>query len=74
VRYRAHQTGHVRVHVLDPRGRRVRALFEGIVGEGAQAVRWDGRDDAGRPVASGVYLASITMGQHRTVGPMVLVR
>ena len=48
--------GPLRVEIYDARGRRVRGLFAGVVGSAAGTLRWDGRDDAGRPQASGLYL------------------
>jgi len=48
--------GRARIAIFDVRGRRVRMLIDGTLGPGARQVRWDGNDDAGRPVASGLYL------------------
>ena len=36
-------------------------MMEGEVGPGRLAVRWDGRDAGGRPVASGVYVVRATV-------------
>jgi flagellar hook assembly protein FlgD len=47
--------GIARLDVYDLAGRHVRALREGFAGPGEQRVVWDGRDDAGRSVATGVY-------------------
>jgi hypothetical protein len=74
VRYRTSRPTWVEIEVLDARGRRVRRLFAGLVREGVNAVRWDGMDASGRPVVSGVYLASITFEGARTTAPMALVR
>lgn len=46
--------------VVDARGRRVRALLAGERVEAAGSVTWDGRDDAGRRLASGLYLARLS--------------
>lgn len=43
----------------DARGRKVRALLAGTLAAGAHAARWDGRDDAGRAVAAGTYIARL---------------
>ena len=48
--------GHVTVTVHDLKGRAVSKLYEGTLSAGAQALTLDGYDDAGRPLASGVYL------------------
>ncbi|MDD5718658.1 MAG: agmatine deiminase family protein [Candidatus Krumholzibacteria bacterium] len=41
--------------VLDLRGRRVRTLIAGDCPAGTTEVFWDGTDDDGKPVASGIY-------------------
>ncbi len=46
----------VRLVVYDVLGRRIRTLAEGNYPAGWHRVRWDGRDESGREVASGVYL------------------
>jgi hypothetical protein len=43
--------------IFDTAGRAVRHLAQGRYPSGSRAVRWDGRDDAGRAVPPGVYLA-----------------
>ena len=51
--------GPVQLAVYDVHGQRVRMLADGHYGAGLQRVRWDGRDEDGRPAASGVYLYRI---------------
>lgn len=46
----------VKADVVDVRGRRVARLGDGWAGDGARLLRWDGRDQRGRPVAAGTYL------------------
>ncbi|MHB8077760.1 MAG: FlgD immunoglobulin-like domain containing protein [Candidatus Krumholzibacteriia bacterium] len=50
----------VRLTVCDLAGRRVALLAAGPRGAGPQSVVWDGRDGAGRLVASGAYLIRLT--------------
>ena len=51
------RSGAVRVEVFDLRGRRVRTLFAGeVAAAGEMSWVWEGRDDAGASVASGVYV------------------
>ena len=45
-----------RAAVFDLDGRRVRTLRSGHATAGVHRATWDGRDDAGRRLASGVYL------------------
>ncbi len=52
--------GSVRMEVYDILGRRVRTLLRAELGAGVHSVRWHGRNQAGRPVASGVYIARLS--------------
>jgi hypothetical protein len=54
--FELHAEGRVSVRVLDILGRRVRTLVEGRMNAGPHQVRWDGTDDAGGPLPSGVYV------------------
>jgi len=47
--------GKIRMAVFDVDGRLVRTLVDGEIPAGVSAVTWDGNDDSGRPVASGVF-------------------
>lgn len=53
--------GPVALTVFDLRGRVVRG-WSGHYGAGTHSLTWDGRDEGGRAVASGVYIASARQG------------
>ncbi len=69
-------SGACEVAVFDVRGRRVALLHQGpLAGAGPHGFSWDGCDDRGRPLASGVYLARVRLGQDDAlVSKVVLVR
>lgn len=56
--------------VFDIRGRRVRR----IVGPSGATLQWNGDDESGRAVRSGVYLYRMRVGQIATQGKWVLFR
>ena len=60
ISYRLKRTASVKLAVYDLTGRRVRLLFRGNELAGYHRVRWDGRDDSGVAVSSGVYVARLT--------------
>jgi len=72
-RYRGPEGGRARLEIFDVRGRRVRELYTGSV-SGLQSWEWDGRDDAGRALASGVYLARFSAGGETRTAKLVKVR
>jgi len=64
----------IRMTVFDAAGRQVRQLIDGSVDSGFHDVVWDGRDDAGRVVASSVYICRLTHLEGVKSIRMVLVR
>ena len=48
--------------VYDVLGRRVRQLWQGPLGAGSHRFSWDGRDEAGKAVAAGVYIYRVEVG------------
>jgi hypothetical protein len=66
--------GRVVVRVFDVRGAHVTTVFDGTLGEGRHSLAWSGRDDAGRPVASGLYLYTLDAGKRTLSRKMLLVR
>jgi len=52
----------VRIEAFDVRGRLRRVISQARFAPGDHVVRWDGNDDAGRAVASGVYVVRIRRG------------
>jgi hypothetical protein len=66
--------GRVLVRVFDVRGALVATVHDGTLGEGRHAVAWSGRDDLGQPVASGIYLYSLTTGKRTMSRKMVMLK
>lgn len=68
------QGGPARLVVYDLGGRAVRRLLEGTRAAGTFTVTWDGRDEAGRALPSGVYLARLSGAGAESVLKLVLAR
>ena len=66
--------GQVQLQIIDPKGRVVRDLVCGPLAAGRHTVQWDGRDEQGRSVASGLYLARLRAGQQEAVAKLTLAR
>jgi len=64
--------GDVRIAVYDVLGREITVLDQGWKPEGSGSVRWDGRDNAGRGVASGLYFITVMKGQEIKVQRVAL--
>lgn len=51
--------GNIRIAVYDIVGKHIKLLKEEMHPAGFEDVYWDGRDEAGTPVAPGVYICSL---------------
>jgi hypothetical protein len=63
----------VRLEVLDAAGRRVAARDLGTFAAGARTVRLEARDDAGAPLAPGLYFVRVTAGAERASARWVVL-
>jgi FG-GAP repeat/FlgD Ig-like domain len=72
--YRLMAPVHVRLDVYDLRGRLVQTLVDETQLAGPQAVMWEGQDDSGRAMASGVYFARLRAGEMVWSRKMLLAR
>lgn len=60
IAYRARAAGRVRARIYDESGRWVRTLADVQVPAGDHRLDWDGKDDSGRHVPSGVYFCQVS--------------
>ena len=65
---------HVRIVIYDLVGRLVRELTDQEYDPGVHRICWDGRDDMGIPVASGVYLYRIIACSKSITKKMIVLR
>ncbi|RLG56741.1 MAG: hypothetical protein DRN95_06435 [Candidatus Hydrothermarchaeota archaeon] len=66
--------GKVEIGIYDVKGRSVRSLVEGEIEPGRWKVFWDGRDERGNPVASGVYVIRMEAGSRTWCRKVALIR
>jgi hypothetical protein len=62
IRYRLAEESHIRLLVFNILGQQVRILDNGVRPAGTHHVAWDGRDEFGQPVASGIYIYILKAG------------
>ena len=65
--------GAWKISIFDVAGRQVKT-FEGVGTAGMNTVMWDGRDDAGQAVASGVFYYSLDTGSGVETRKMALIK
>ena len=72
--YELHAPAEVRLTVHDRLGRTVRVFADGPYDAGRHDITWNGRDDSGAAMASGLYLYRLEAGGISRAGKMTLVR
>lgn len=68
------ESRHVQVRIVDAHGRLVRTLANRQLAPGRHEMRWDGADESGRKVATGVYYIHSTAEGRRSASRLVYIR
>lgn len=74
LRYRLTHAVAAELVVYDLLGQRVRTIAKGVQPVGEYQIPWDGRDEEGRLVGSGVYLLRLKAGDEEHTGKSILIR
>jgi len=74
IRFDLPETQSVRLAIFDAAGRRVATLVDATLPAGYHDATWNGRDDAGRALASGVYFYRLEAGPLRETRRMLLLK
>ncbi|MBD3376511.1 DUF1565 domain-containing protein [candidate division KSB1 bacterium] len=65
---------HVKLTIMDSLGRTVAVLIDKQQRAGRHEILWDGKNDEGALIASGVYFYKLTGGEYGTVRKLLFVR
>src|SRR5262249_4847404 len=68
------ETENIRLAVFSPEGRRLRVLADGPAAAGSHRLEWDGSDERGRVLGSGIYLVRLESSTRVSQRKLVLVR
>ncbi|MBN1895259.1 CotH kinase family protein [bacterium] len=74
IRYSIGQSGDVRLTLLNTKGQEIRTLNQTGQAPGDHQIQWDGRDDSGMRMPSGVYFCRMQAANHVEVRKMLLLR
>jgi len=74
IEYQVSDKAHIRLTVFDLLGRRVKSLVDEVKPEGVYRIEWNGLDDGGRDVSSGIYFYSLESPSGDITRKMVLIK
>ena len=72
--YALPEKGRVRITIYSPTGKRIRTLVDRDRSAGEYAAVWDGADDSGRRVGSGIYVCRMTAGSFSKTVKMTIMK
>ncbi|HNX00557.1 MAG TPA: FlgD immunoglobulin-like domain containing protein [Candidatus Cloacimonadota bacterium] len=64
----------VKLEIYNIRGQRVKTLVSGFISRGSHQVKWDGKDQKGNSMGSGVYFYRITTPEGKVTKKMLLLK
>ncbi|MDP6143205.1 MAG: tandem-95 repeat protein [Candidatus Marinimicrobia bacterium] len=74
INYDLAKDGHISIVVYDLLGREVKTLINEVQNAGYTSIRWDGTDNRGKTLASGMYFYQMYTGDFILVRKMVLLK
>jgi hypothetical protein len=74
IRYDIPERSHVRLEIFDAAGRRLKTLVDDMQEKGPKTVSWNGIDNKGNMLASGVYFSRLTVGKETRSQKLLMLR
>ncbi|MEE4311059.1 MAG: PQQ-dependent sugar dehydrogenase [candidate division KSB1 bacterium] len=74
IRYHVPVCSHVSVSIYNMSGQNVRTLARGMVTAGDHIVQWNGRDNSGTSMSTGVYMVHMTADNYRYTRKLVMLK
>ena len=74
IQYALPAEGRIMLAIYNTMGQRVRTFVKGVQVAGHYHVAWDGRDETGQAVATGVYVCRLEARKHRDARKMLLLK
>ena len=72
IRFELHEGGQVRVSIFNSIGEVIRILADGNFAAGFHSLRWEGRNDHGEKVQSGLYFYRLVTPKFSATRKMIL--
>ena len=72
--FSVNRSSQLSLDIFDTLGRRVRTLVDGNKSIGHYKIFWDGKDNNGEPVSSGVYLIDLRAGQAHITNKLLYIK
>ena len=74
IRFQVHHSAQLKLTIYDITGRAIRTILDGNLAAGYHTLTWDGHDQQGHAMTSGIYWAVLASPTERSIIRMTLLR
>ena len=74
IRYQTTESAQVQLEIFDLTGQKIKSLVDDAQIPGAYEILWDGTNEQGNPVGTGIYLTRLQVGSFTEVRKMLLIK
>ncbi len=74
INYSLKENSKVSLNIYNIKGQKVKQLVSDQLSTGQHSVIWNGKDDSGKPVSSGIYFYKLKTGTYEKTKKMILLR
>ncbi|MDY6915024.1 MAG: T9SS type A sorting domain-containing protein [Candidatus Cloacimonadota bacterium] len=74
INYEMTQPGNVTIEIYNIKGQKIKTLVNSTKDAGEHSVVWNGRDESGNSVSSGVYFYKMQAGKYTSTKKMILMK
>jgi flagellar hook assembly protein FlgD len=74
IRYSIPEAAHVTLTIFNARGQKVRTLVSDRQNSGYYVTRWDGKDESGNDLPSGIYMCRMKTEKFVAAQKLVLIK
>ena len=74
IKYNTNEPGEVKIIIYNLLGQEIRTLVNDFKSPGIHTVVWDGKDEMGRQIASGIYIYQLVAGDFTAIKRMTLLK
>ncbi len=74
IQFNVPQNSHIKLNIFDVRGNKVKTLLDKNVRQGSHRMTWEGQDDSGKVVATGLYFIHMSAGGIKITRKLTLLR
>ncbi|MBC8184900.1 T9SS type A sorting domain-containing protein, partial [candidate division KSB1 bacterium] len=73
IKYKTQKDGFGEITIFNIFGRKVKTLINGQISKGYHEITWDGKDENGKNVASGVYFYQLKLDEFKSIKKLLMI-